>query len=211
MRLNFNQTTVPPPFVSDVKAGITAATGFPSRLGQLLLAQLQFVSGGRALRRRLLQSGEEVTELELTFVPADANDAGAFNVSTALGAQLACDTQACAADAAAAAGFGSIYDQPALAQLIVALVPGSLKIEAGKVDPPVVPPPGPAPGDDDDDDGPSLTRGAVAGIVIGVVVGTALLAGAAFMIVQAQRAKGRSTADTAQAPQTQTELTAVSA
>jgi len=215
MQLNFTQSTLPAALIADIKAGITAATGFPSRVGQLLLALLRFISGGGALRRRLLASGAEVAELELTFVPADASDAGAFNVSTALAAQLSCATPACAAAAAAAAGFGSIFEQPALAQMAAALVPGSLKVEAGKVEPAVDPAPGPGPAPangDDGDDGSSLTDGAVAAIVVGVVVGTALLAGAAFMAVQAQRAKIRavgSSAGTQAGAQPQTELTAV--
>ena len=99
--------------------------------------------------------------------------------------------------------------------MAAALVPGSLKVEAGKV-PAVEPPPGPGPApankDDDGSDGSSLTDGAVAAIVVGVVVGTALLAGVALMVVQAQRAKSRSVASNAgtqAGAQPQTELTAV--
>lgn len=214
MQLNYTGRAIPLNLVEEIKAGITAATRFPSRVGQLLLAILQYLNSGGALRRRLLQSGEEVMELQLTFVPADSNDVAAYNVSTALHAQLECATPQCAAAIASASGFLSIYDSPILSTLPAVLVPLSLKVTHGKSDPHVDPPgPNQPPPSDDGKPagGSNLTNGAVAAIVVGVVIGAALLVGAALMVVQAQRAKERavgSTASAASAPAA-TEMTAV--
>jgi hypothetical protein len=196
MQLNFNRTTLPPTLIADTKAGISAAIRFPSKAGQVLLVAHQFVSrrasgaSGASARRRLLAAvsvDDEVTQLTVTFTPADARDDGAAKAALALSAQLKCLTAQCAADAAAAAGVDSVRSAPQLAALLAAVDPDSV----GTID--GVTPPPPQPDDDDGDSG--LSDGAIAGIVISVVVGSLLLAGAAFYVVRARSpAAGKATA-----------------
>jgi hypothetical protein len=141
LQLQYNRTTVPATLIEDFKAGIKATTGFPSRAGQSLDVTYDFVLVDRvaAARRRLLAAAAlaaanqvEVLQLTAVFTPADSADVGAYNVSTAIGKQLACADQACAEAVAAEAGFASsIYSAPELTQVTQAVVPNSVVVDGG--------------------------------------------------------------------------------